>query len=544
MLLLSLLSLLLPSRILALESHFQTPLHTNNDYHPFTNNFNTFINETLTEFLVPGLAIAVVHGDKTFAKGYGLANIKSDLPVTPRTLFYTGSTTKSFTAATFSKLVYSNDSAYAKINWETKLADLIREDFVLEDSYATDHISFIDAMSHRTGMPRHDISWVNSDPTMRDQVRQMRYLPLHNEIRTQWEYCNLMFTAVSHAIETVTETAMSTLLRKWIWEPLSMHETFYDLADALALTEKDDEIVMATGYMYDNTTHTQVPVPFSDIPPSNGAGGVISNVLDYTHWIRTFLHPGNSSNPITASAIKTMTTAQMPMPVQDWQPVAGTTFYGLGLDGGVYRGYKALGHNGAINGYMTEMLWVPDLDWGVAIMQNAYSLAGEIIKWRLLDDVLGTPEAERFDMASVAREVQAYKFGRLEKAREILYPDAGEHVVAPALPLPAYEGVYHHPAYQSMRLSLSGQHDHASSPSAAAILCGMPAAKSFLNISTTFHHVSGEHWYGVAQMGPGGFLTDELMKAKFEVDVNGKVEGLKLQAEPAMDELAWFRKIE
>ncbi|KAK5132101.1 hypothetical protein LTR08_000351 [Meristemomyces frigidus] len=547
MLLFSLLCLI--PKILALQSWLglpsQLPLQSHHDYVPFSDDFERFVDATLSEFLTPGLAIAIVHGNSTFAKGYGLANIASKEPVTPRTLFFTGSTTKSFTAAAASKLVYSNETAHTKISWQSKLVDLIRDDFVLEDEYATNHITFIDALSHRTGMPRHDLSWINGDPTVREQVRQLRYLP-PREMRSQWEYCNLMFTAVSHTIEIVTGTAMATLLREWIWEPLGMHETFYDLADALALAEKNDEVSMATGYLYDNYTKVHVPVPFSDIPPSNGAGGVLSTALDYTKWIKLFLHPTNSCNPITPAAIKAMTTAHMPIPASS-RPVTGTDFYGLGLQGSVYRGYETIGHDGAINGYMTSMLWVPKLDWGVAIMQNAYSLAAEIVLWRLLDDFLQTPDNETFDMSSIARQEQATKLQRLENARQTLYPDANGDVVAPALPLQAYEGVYHHPAYQSLRLSISEQPDHAETSginSALPPLLGLPAAKNYMNISITLKHVSGEYWWGRTRYGPGSFLADDMKKAKFEVGVDGKVKGLGLQAEPAMDELAWFEKVE
>lgn len=321
----------------------QQPLQTQHDYDPFgTNDFDKFINDTLDEFLTPGLAIAVVHGNDTFSKAYGYANIHTRDPITPHTLFQAGSTTKSFTTAAMSKLVDSNESSYAHVSWSTKLADLIRDDFVLQDEYATNHITLVDALSHRTGVPRHDLSWVNSDPTLKEMVRKLRYVPLSREIRTEWQYCNLMFSAVTLALETITSTAMGTLLRQWIWEPLGMSETFFDTSEALAFTERSDVVNMARGYLFDNSTKVQVEVPYSDIPPANGAGGVISNVLDYTHWIRTFLHPSNTSNPISSAAIKAMTTPHMLLE-PDWRPSTGAEFYGLGLQGSVYRGHELLG---------------------------------------------------------------------------------------------------------------------------------------------------------------------------------------------------------
>lgn len=528
----------------------QQPLLTSHDYDPFaTQHFDHFINNTLTEFLTPGLAIAVVHNNKPFSQAHGLANLATNDPVTPRTLFFTGSTTKSFTAATASKLVYSNESAYADITWTTRLADLIRGDFVLQDAYATNHIMLLDALSHRTGMPRHDMSWITNDPSLREQVRRLRYLPLHNELRTTWEYCNLMFTAVSHAIETITGKSTSDLLREWFWEPLGMHETFYDLDSALSFAESSsEEVTFARGYMYDNiTTHALIPVPWSDIPPSNGAGGVISNVLDYTLWIKAFLHPDNTSSPLSAAAIETMTSAHMPTK-DHFRPMTGSSaFYGLGLSGGVYRGYEIVGHNGAINGYMTTMLWIPALDWGVVIMQNAYSMANEVVLWRLLDDFLQTPEGERHDMAGVARALQAEKVESLAHAKEELYPEAGKvAAVAPARPLEAYEGVYCHPAYQNITLCIA---PHAGGKQGEAAdaplpLYATPVGKSYLNTSATLHHVSGEYWWAHARMGPGSFLVDQVSKVEFGIGADGRVKGMGFQAEPAVRDLAWFEKVE
>ncbi|KAK3071655.1 hypothetical protein LTR53_008255 [Teratosphaeriaceae sp. CCFEE 6253] len=513
-----------------------------NAYHPFESpGFDDYITTTLADFLAPGLTIAVVHGDKTFSRAYGHANLDTKEPMTPRTLFYAGSTTKSFTAAAMSHLVDSNASDYAAITWTSKLADLIRDDFVLQDEHATNHITLTDALSHRTGMPRHDMSWINGDPSAREQVRRLRHLPLHHELRETWEYCNLMFTAVSHAIETLTGAAMGTLLREWFWEPLGMRETFYSIQDALAHAEATDGVTMATGYLYDNSSKSYTSVPHSTIPPANGAGGVISNVLDYTHWIRAFLHPSNPSNPVSPAAIQAMTSPHMLMR-PGIQPTQGAA-YGLGLETSLYRGQRVVAHEGGINGYMTAMLWLSDLDWGVVMMQNAYSLAMEVIQWKIVDDFLRTPEAERADVARAARGLQAKKLARLANARRELYPDAGAvAAVAPALPLQAYEGTYAHPAYHNLTLSSSPPTERGEE-AALGSLALYSASAHYLQVSAVWDHVSGEEWYAHERVGPGSFLADDLKKARFRVGVDGKVRGVEYQAESALDEMAWFERI-
>ncbi|RMZ14222.1 hypothetical protein D0862_02089 [Hortaea werneckii] len=520
--------------------------HHGEDYQPFTEDFNAFVNSTMSEFLAPGLTIAIVHGNTTYAKGYGYSNMERLEEMTPHTLFFAGSTTKSFTVATMSKLVESNDSAYAAIDWDTKLVNLIREDFVLSDEYASNHVSLTDALSHRTGMPRHDISWVNGNVSVKQQVRQLRHLPLHRELRSGWEYCNLMFAAVSHAIETVTNTSMATLLKQWMWEPLGMRETFYNLAAALNYAANSGgRVNMATGYLYDNlTSHSMVPVPFSHIPPENGAGGVISNVLDYTKWIQTFLHPDNSSNPISAQTVKMMTSPHMPVPESTWPYTGGMGWYGLGLTGGIYKDLVVNGHDGAVNGYMTSMLWMPESDFGVVVMQNTYSLAANIVAWRIIDNFLQIPVNEKLDGATMARKHQADRLIRLANARDRLYPGStGSTPIMPSLPLKAYEGTYRHPAYHefSVTTSRSETHDVQNTPLSLSMA---PSEGAFLNISATLEHVNGEHWLARFHIGtPGNWMLEDAVKSRFEIGASAKVQGLWFQAEPALDEPAWFERV-
>jgi hypothetical protein len=79
--------------------------------------FGEFVSEVLENLHTPGMFIAVVHKDITYSKGFGYSHLTSKEPVTPPTLFFAGSTIKSFAAAVASKLLYSNESQYSNINW-------------------------------------------------------------------------------------------------------------------------------------------------------------------------------------------------------------------------------------------------------------------------------------------------------------------------------------------------------------------------------------------------------------------------------------------
>ena len=55
---------------------------------------------------IPGMAIAIVKDDEViFARGFGLADLKNETPVTPETIFAIGSATKAFTVTLAGMLV-------------------------------------------------------------------------------------------------------------------------------------------------------------------------------------------------------------------------------------------------------------------------------------------------------------------------------------------------------------------------------------------------------------------------------------------------------
>jgi CubicO group peptidase (beta-lactamase class C family) len=118
---------------------------------------------------------------------------------------------------------------FSHIQWDTPISELIRDDFVLENDYATTHITIEDALSHRSGMPRHDLSYgghIDGHKFMpKDLVRSLRHLPLTAEPRTHFQYCNIMFVVVSHVIETLSGKWLGDFLKERIWTPLNMHST-------------------------------------------------------------------------------------------------------------------------------------------------------------------------------------------------------------------------------------------------------------------------------------------------------------------------------
>lgn len=76
------------------------------------------------------------------------------------------------------------------------------------DSYLTNQVTLEDALSHRTGIPDHEKSYGPSTATVRDTVRSLRHFSDTAAIRTKFMYNNMMYVAITHAIERVAESSL------------------------------------------------------------------------------------------------------------------------------------------------------------------------------------------------------------------------------------------------------------------------------------------------------------------------------------------------
>lgn len=219
--------------------------------------------------------------------------------MTLQTLFYLGSTTKSFTAAAYS-IIASEPSKFARVDRRTPIAEITREEFVLADEWATNHVTVEDALSYRTGYPACDKASGLPGTDMKSIIRLLRHLPMTAQPRVEWRYQNIMYAAGSKAIEKVTGMWLGDFLRQRIWNPLDMDSTFFSLDDALdhIKSNKDDKVLLATSYrcitqdefgcrsLTDDTGAGHfVKEPYMDLSRVSGAGSMISTVLDYAKLV-------------------------------------------------------------------------------------------------------------------------------------------------------------------------------------------------------------------------------------------------------------------
>ncbi|OKL62779.1 hypothetical protein UA08_01859 [Talaromyces atroroseus] len=496
---------------------------------PLNKDFEQLVQATLEKWHVPGMSVSVVEGDYTWAEGYGIASMPST-PVTPSTLFYAGSTTKAFTGAMMGMLVEDNDT-YPQVQWDTPVSQLIRDDFVLSDEYATQHITIEDILSHRSGLPPHDQAYghhLSRGVAVREIVRQIRHLPLTAQPRTRFQYCNLMFVVASHVIETLTGKWLGDSLAQRIWTPLDMNATFFSLEDAQHAKEH-----LAHGYAYSpghggSDENGYREVGWMSVDEVSGAGSVITNVLDYAKWARSLMR---KTPPLSKQVHKAIWEPRTLIPGSEEeekkQPYTGPMAYALGWSTGVYQGYQFYEHTGGMNAFGAELILFPDLQYSVALLANTAStsnFAAKKIAFHLIDEKLGVPVEQRFDW-------DRYYTTHLEKLKEkaensvqYLYPSLPSPTLPATLPLSAYAGTYYHPGYQTVTVYLDESNV-------------LRADRSFITFPQylSFEHVSGEYFLvRSVHDWDYGTLFPTVYAAEFRLGADGRASELGIGWEEEM----------
>jgi CubicO group peptidase (beta-lactamase class C family) len=108
----------------------------------------TYIQEGMKAFDVPGVAIGIVANDRlVYGKGVGVRSKDGGSSVDTRTVFQIGSTTKAFLATTMAIMVDRG-----KLRWDDRIVDL-EPDFQLKDPWVTREFRVFDVIAQRSGLP-------------------------------------------------------------------------------------------------------------------------------------------------------------------------------------------------------------------------------------------------------------------------------------------------------------------------------------------------------------------------------------------------------
>ena len=161
-----------------------------------------------------------------YARGFGLRDVEKKLPVTPRTLFAIGSCTKAFTTFVMGTLVDEG-----KLEWDTPVRTYL-PGLRMSDPIATESITPRDLVTHRSGLPRHDLFWYNTHRTGKDVFARLAHFEATEPLRGKFQYNNMMFMLAGYLIEKVDSRPWEDAVRARIFRPLGMDSSNFSVLES------------------------------------------------------------------------------------------------------------------------------------------------------------------------------------------------------------------------------------------------------------------------------------------------------------------------
>lgn len=471
------------------------------------NGLDKELHEILEITKAPGFAVAIVEKDKlVYAKGFGYRDYENKIPADANTLYAIGSATKAFTSSILGQLRQED-----KISFDDSPLEYVSELKFYNDEM-NNNIIVKDLMSHRTGLPRHDLSWYLFPTQNKDSLLQrVAYQEPFTGIRQQWYYNNFMFLAQGVIAERITGKSWEDNIRARFFEPLEMKRSNLNIDElrkstnaALGYELKNDGIISKMDYY--------------NISGMSPAGSINSSVTEMSNWVITWINNGKfkGEEVIPKAYIDEAISSQMvvssALPDNEFPDIHFTN-YGYGWFVSSYRGHYRVEHGGNIDGFSANVAFFPSDSIGVIILTNQNgSAVPSMVRNTIADRMLNTEKtnwAKRFQeqqaKAKAQNEVQA-ESSKIENTR-------------PSHILQDYIGKYAHPGYGEFEVIAEND----------SLFACFPLKKLYLK----HYHYDVFEPFEVTDSGVDS--TGVGIQFNFETSNSGEISLVKMNTESAID---------
>ena len=303
---------------------------------------------------IPGVCLAVIkNGHLIKASGYGLANVELQVPVSPASLFQSGSVAKQFTAAAVMMLVEEG---------RIGLDEPVIKYFPEAHTATWRDVPVRQLLTHTSGIPdiygEHDedpytkgILDFRRDYTEYELLQRYLTLTLDFKPGERWNYSNTGYELLGFLIHRVSGMFYGDFLEKRVFHPLGMTAT-------RIISEQDIVPNRASGY---RLIDGQLKNPEWIAPSLNtlADGGLYTNVIDLAKWDAALY----TEKILSSSSLQ-----------QVWTPVrlnSGETYpYGFGWDLGSVDGHAVQSHTGSNQGFWISISRYVDAGLTIVVLTN------------------------------------------------------------------------------------------------------------------------------------------------------------------------------
>lgn len=170
-----------------------------------------YVNQQMEYFEIPGASLAIIkNGQLIYHQVYGVSNIETREPVTTKTLFESGSITKSVFAFVVMRLVEKK-----LLDLDQPLYQLFSFEGISQDERYK-HMTARHVLSHQTGLP----NWGKPDST--------GHFNLQFSPGTKFGYSGEGYEYLKRVIEHITKKNISQIIKEELLTPLQLEGLYFN----------------------------------------------------------------------------------------------------------------------------------------------------------------------------------------------------------------------------------------------------------------------------------------------------------------------------
>lgn len=407
-----------------------------------SDSLENYIKTGMTDWNIPGLAIAIVKDGKTVVmKGYGVRDLKTKAPVDENTLFMIASNTKLFTGTALAQLAYSK-----KLSLDDKITKYL-PGFQLYDKTSTELVTIKDVLSHRIGTKtfQGDFTFWNGTLNRQQVIEKMKFLKPVGVFRQDFGYCNSCFLTAGEIIPVVTKKTWEEYVQDSILKPIGMNNTYMLTA---GMAQRNNVSKPYTNQFTGELTE----LPYDLVDNIGPAGSMVSSVSDVSKWLLTQLDSGRFQGKRVLPWPVVRETRDINLAMSSRKSSLRPTHftgYGLGVFMTDYAGKQVFWHTGGAFGFVTNTCFIPELNLGITVLTNNDNQDFfEQLRYQILDAYLNQPYVNHSK-----RALSEHLKNLTEAKNEVSKLENRIGKAKPELAIDAYTGNYKNDIYGDIRIN-------------------------------------------------------------------------------------------
>lgn len=166
---------------------------------------------------VPGAAVALTDGTTVIEAVHGVTSLRTQVPVTPQTLFQVGSISKVYTATLVMALVDQG-----RVDLDAPVQTYLPW-FAVSDAEVSAAVTVRHLLTHTAGFEGDDFTDTGrGDDALRMYVEGLSKAAQIHPLGAMFSYCNSGFSTLGLIVEAVTGTSWDAALQQLLAEPLGL----------------------------------------------------------------------------------------------------------------------------------------------------------------------------------------------------------------------------------------------------------------------------------------------------------------------------------